>query len=221
MNDNDVLDQVRDSLSGVRMSTSAETIITRARTRRHRQRMTGVTAGAAAACTALTLGLTGIMSSGNAPPRSGHGQAQGQGGGQMRFDAFTITSGPHGMSKLTLRKGARLDPAALRRALARHGIHALVTVGKRCGSRGAEVVQAKAVDQVVTSRATAQTVTLTINPARLRPGTEVSIGILTHKTSLSVIKSDAKLKCTTVVQATPVTLPANKTPRSGQPAHRN
>src|SRR5262245_13611858 len=144
MNDHDVLDQVRDGLSGLHMSTPADTIIARARTRRRRQQVTGASAAGVAACTALTLGLTGIMSSGNAPPpRPSQGHA--------RLAAFTVASGPHGSSELTLRKGGRPDPVALRRALARHGIPALVTVGRQCAAPGSPP---GGLNRVLTSRKT-------------------------------------------------------------------
>lgn len=211
MNDHDVLEQVRDGLSGLHMSTQADTIIARARTRRRRQQVTGASAAGVAACTALTLGLTGIMSSGNAPPaRSGPSQ------GHARLEAaFTITSGPHGSSKLTLRKGGRPDPATLRRALARHGIPALVTVGRHCDTASP---QPAGLTEVITSRRTSGgTVTLTIKPAAMPAGSVLSIGVFPAQTSISLVRSGARLICTKNLRMGDGQH-ANKPARPGQPA---
>jgi hypothetical protein len=75
---------------------------------------------------ALTLG-------GPAPARSGSPLPPSP--GIATLAAFSVTSGPGDSTTLTLHKGLlypHLDPSAMRQALARHGIPALVTVGTFC-----------------------------------------------------------------------------------------
>jgi hypothetical protein len=209
MNDHEVLDQVRDDLAGLHMSTSADQIFARARTRRHRQHLTaaGAAAATAAAGTALGLALTGTTAP--APPVS-HQTTQ--------LTAFTLQSGPHGTSILTMRKGDRLNPAALRRALAQHGIPALVTVGKMCGTGG----QPASINQVLTTRRAASgVVQLSINPANMPAGMRLSIGYFPSGTGFALISDGSRPTCTAGRPHGPQ--PATKTGgavRPGQPATR-
>ena len=79
----------------------------------------GVT-GAAAAI-ALALGLAGVF-----------GAAPARGTGPVQTGAFTLTSYANGNVSLDLSQ--LFDPAALQRALAQHGIRALVKIGAYCSS---------------------------------------------------------------------------------------
>jgi hypothetical protein len=105
-----------------------------------------------------------------------------------------ISAGTNGTSALTLRKGEqyRLDPVALRQALARYGIPALVTVGKACDSSP----EPTGLDQAVTpTRHPDGSVTLTINPREMPPGSELSIGYFTGRTVFALIQEGAPLHC--------------------------
>ena len=131
MNERDVMCQVRESFSGLRMDMPVGEVFARSRIRR-RRRLSGLTAATAATArvavaVTLTMGGPAPTRSGNPPPPSP---------GSVRLAAFSVTSGPGGSTTLIVRKGPqyRLDPSALRRALARHGIPALVTVGTFCRS---------------------------------------------------------------------------------------
>ena len=201
MNDHEALDQVRDGLAGLHMRTPADQIIARARTRRHRQRLTAAGAATAAVAAGAALGVTLTGTTAPAAP-AGHPPAQ--------LTAFTLHSGPHGTSVLTMRKGDRLNPAALRSALARHGIPALVTVGKMCGTGGQP---AAALNRVVaTRRAASGAVQLSINPAAMPAGTKLSIGYFPGGTGFALISDHTHLMCT----ATRV----GGAPKPGQPASR-
>ena len=183
MNDNEVLTKVRDGLSGIRMDTPVHEILAQARSHRRNRRL--AVAGAATAAT-LGLGMTAVVSSvgTNRPP--GLPTAQ--------LAAFSISSGPHGASSLTLRKGTnyRLNPVAVRQALAQHGIAALVTVGKTCDSNP----EPEGLDQAVTpQRHPDGSVTLTINPVAMPAGSELSIGYYTTRTTCGLIEQGAPLKC--------------------------
>jgi len=109
----DVMCQVRESFSGLRMDMPVEKVFARGRVRRRRRlsgltAATAATAGAAVAMT-LTLGGSAPTRSGTSPPASP---------GPVTLAAFSVTSGPGDSTTLILRKGARLDPSALRQALA-------------------------------------------------------------------------------------------------------
>jgi len=108
--------------------------------------------------------------------------------------AFSISAGAIGTSELTLRKGQqyRLDPVALRQALAEHGIPALVTVGKACDSSP----EPAGLDQAVTAqRHPDGSVTLTINPGQMPRASKLSIGYFTSKTVFALIQQGAPLHC--------------------------
>ena len=185
MKDHDVLWKIRDSVSGVHMDMPVDAIVARGRARR-RRRLSGLAGAGAAAGVALTLGLTGIMSSGNTPPAATSHNAQ--------LAAFTVVSGPDGTSTLTLRKGKqyRLDPGALRQALAQHGIPALVTVGSMCNS----TLAPGGLDQVLSTRRLADgTVVTTFNPAAMPAGSKLSIGYFQTSTAFALIEDGAPLTC--------------------------
>jgi hypothetical protein len=112
--------------------------------------------------------------------------------------AFSISAGANGTSALTLRKGEqyRLDPVALRQALAQHGIPALVTVGRACDSSP----EPSGLDQAVTAqRHPDGSVTLTINPREMPPASELSIGYFTSKTVFALIQQGAPLRCSSTL----------------------
>jgi hypothetical protein len=185
MNDNDVLWKIRDSVSGLHMDMPVDAIVARGRARR-RRRLSGLAGAGAAAGVALTLGLTGITSSGNTSPAATSNSAQ--------LAAFTVVSGPGGTSTLTLRKGKqyRLDPGALRQALAQHGIPALVTVGSMCDSTPGPA----GLDQVLSTRRLADgTVVTTFNPAAMPAGSKLSIGYFPTRTAFALIEDGAPLTC--------------------------
>ena len=186
MNDDDILGQVRESLSGIHMDTPVEAIMGRAHARRRHQ-LSAVAAVGAASGVALTVGLFVADQSGRVAPSVGRGGPQ--------LAAFSVTSGPDGASTLTLRKGAqyRLDPDALRQALAQHGIPAVVSVGKMCDSNP----EAEGLDQVISSRRLADgSVFTTFSPGALPSGAEISIGYFPTRTEFALIEDGAPLTCT-------------------------
>jgi hypothetical protein len=183
MNDNDVLDQLSESMSGVHMQTPVEEIMARGRARR-RHRLSALAAAGVTASVAVGLGLWGVGGSGN--PSGG--------GGSVQLAAFSVTSGPNGSSTLTLRKGAqyRLDPDALRDALAQHGIPAVVTVGEVCDTDP----EPTGLDQVISSRRLADgSVFTTFTPSAMPAGSKLSIGYFPTHTIFALIEGDAPLVC--------------------------
>jgi hypothetical protein len=179
----EVLTVLADRFSELEMKNPVEEIYARARRYRKNRRVTS--AVAAAAATAVAAGVTAIAV---VPARHPANPVEPQ------LTAFSISAGANGTSALTLRKGQqyRLDPAALRQALAQHGIPALVTVGEACDS----IPEPAGLDQAVSARRQPDgTVTLTINPRGMPSGSELSIGYFTEKTVFALVQRGATLHC--------------------------
>jgi hypothetical protein len=191
MNENDdVICQVRESFSGLRMDTQVEDVFARSRVRR-RRRLSGLTAAAAATAgaataMALTLGGPAPARPGSPPPPSP---------GVAKLAAFSVTSGPGPSTTLVLYKGKgpQLDPSALRQALAQRGIPALVTVGTFCRSApGASAGVNKVVH--ASNQADGSNVVV-INGQAIPPGTRLSIGLFPGYTRMLLIKDGVPLSC--------------------------
>jgi len=171
MSDNEVLRAASDSLSAIPMASppDVEAIMARGRARRrHRLSAVAGLSVAAAAGTALVLGLIGVPG----PARTS---------GTIRTASFTLVSNPNGTATLTISPKELLDPAALQSDLAQYGIPAKVTTGSFCSSDPAPA----GFSQVVSSHpagpdtATPQNgvqPTITIDPAAMPAGTELSVG---------------------------------------------
>jgi hypothetical protein len=157
----DVLVQVRDSLSGAQMDMPVTAILARSRSRQRRRLARLSTAGVAAAGV-LVLGLTGVFSSGShAPSRAA---------GTIRTAAFTLVSNADGTDTLTVTQGQLLNPRALQQALTKGGIPAVVQTGILCSSSPAPpnngVIRPQEPGQPNTQ--------WVINPAVMPTGTELS-----------------------------------------------
>ena len=141
-NDSVLTRELRDSLSEVAAPERPPLVEITNRGRAHQRRRLAVSAGlgvtGAAAGTALALSLTGVL--GAAPARSTGAirtAAPARSTGTIRTAAFTLTSNANGTDTLTLSNSQMLDPAALQRALAQHGIPALVKTDTYCSSNPA------------------------------------------------------------------------------------
>ncbi|HLN69952.1 MAG TPA: hypothetical protein VK280_22125 [Streptosporangiaceae bacterium] len=123
--DSAVLSAVHDSISGLPMPSAPhlEAITARGRARR-RRRLGGLSMAGAGACAALVAGLAG--GPGPAGPAPRHEAPP------VHLAAFSVVAGADGTTTLTLYPGQVANPAAVRRALAEHGIPALVTAGRFC-----------------------------------------------------------------------------------------
>jgi hypothetical protein len=183
---NDVLTRIADQFSDIQMRLPVEQIYARARTRRIRRRRATVVATGAAA---LAAGLTAVAVTGGGAHQPPPVTAQ--------LAAFSVSAGPNGTSALTLRKGEqyRLNPVALRQALADHHIAALVTIDNTCDT----APEPGGLDRVVVSqRQSDGSVTLTINPTAMPGGSELSIGYYSSGTTFGLIQQGAPLHCTRV-----------------------
>jgi hypothetical protein len=172
MTDDAGLRELRDSLSGVAMPERPrlEAITDRGRARRrHRlSAVAGLSVAGAAACAALALGLTGVLGPAPAP-------------GTIRTASFTLVSNANGTATLTISPKELLDPAALQSDLARYGIPAKVTTGSFCSSDPApagfsQVVSSSPAGPYTATPQNGVHPTITIDPAAMPAGTELSIG---------------------------------------------
>jgi hypothetical protein len=118
----------------------------------------------------LGLGLSG-----------GLGSSPAAGTGTIRTAAFTITRNANGTATLTINPQVLLDPSTLPGDLARDGIPAKVTVGSFCSSDPAPGGFSQAVTfspafQGDSGQQQVHNPTVTINPATMPAGTELSVG---------------------------------------------
>ena len=183
MNDTEIFEQIHASVSDVHMDTPVETIIARGHARQHHRRR--LAAAGIAATMVLAAGLI-VLERARNPSAPQPGNAQ--------LAAFTVAAAPDRTTALTLRKGSeyRLNPDALRQALAAHNIPAVVTVGETCDT----TPQPAGLDEVVTSQRDAVgAVYVTINPAALPAGAKLSIGYYPAHTTFSLIGPTAPLHC--------------------------
>ncbi len=198
MNEHDVMYQVRESFSGLRMDTPVEEVWARSRARR-RHRLAGLTAATAA--TAGAAAVITLAAGGPAPAASGHSPSASPGSarpgsvspGSVRLAAFTVTNGPGDSTTLVLRKGALPDPGALRQALAQHGIAALVTVGSFCRTNPIAPVPFGQVVQPSTLADGSDAIV--INGQAMPSGSELSIGEFPGTVRMSLIEEHAPLSC--------------------------
>jgi len=207
MNENDdVICQVRESFSGLRMDTQVEEVFARSRAGR-RRRLSGLTAAAAATAAAVTLTFGGpapVRPGGPPPPSPG----------AVKLAAFSVTSGPGDSTTLVLYKdkGPQLNPGALRQALAQHGIPALVTVGTFC--RSAPGVSA-GVGKVIHASDQADGSAIVINGQAIPAGTRLSIGLFPRYTRMLLIKDGAPLSCSSTSHQPAVRITPSGTPIRG------
>jgi hypothetical protein len=170
--------ELRDALAEVAAPGRPPLAAITSRGRAHRQRrlagLAGLGVAGVAAGAALVLSLAGVL--GAAPARST---------GTIRTAAFTLTSNANGTDTLTLNLRQLLDPAAFQRALAQHGIPALVKTGTFCSSTpqppGNGAIVAYLGNRPVGPgdhhfSGPATKVVVVIDPSALPAGTELSFG---------------------------------------------
>jgi hypothetical protein len=215
--DDDIICQVRESFSGLRMDVPVQKVFAISRARR-RRRLSGLTAAAAATAAAATAGAAAAMTlahSGPAPARPGNPPAASP--GPVRLAAFSVTSGPGESTTLILHKGPgypQLDPAAVRQALARHGIPALVTVGTFCRSTPGVP---SGFGKILHPSNQADGSAMVIDGQAIPPGTRLSIGYFRGFVRMALIKDGAPLTCSSTFHQPAVRIIPSGTPiRGGQ-----
>jgi hypothetical protein len=163
--------------------------------RRNRRLAVAITAAAAAAAAAVVLGagLSGAI-----------GSAPAHRAGTIRTTAFTLVSNPNGTATLTIKPKVLFEPGTLQRDLRQDGIPARVTVGSFCSSDPTPTGFSKAVSIPVQR---GQGTTVTINPAAIPAGTELSLGIFQLANSLETSAALITAGSYTCTSTAPTTLP--------------
>jgi hypothetical protein len=210
--DNEVLRAASESLSAIPMASppDVEAILARGRAVRARRRIPGAFSGLAmvtAAAVVLGLGLSGAFGSAAAAPARGTGTIQ--------TASFTLVKHANGTVTLAANPGVLLDAAALRNALHQDGIPALVTSGSFCTSNP----PLAAFSQVVSWRPglghnkgggsfAVANADLTINPAAIAAGTELSFGVFQlsadHQLLGSELINTNSYSCTSTAPSPPL-----------------
>jgi hypothetical protein len=184
MSDSEVLRAASEILSRIAVADPPDVAVVTAMGRARRKRRLAGAAGlsVAAAATALALSLTGVL-----------GPSQAKAPASLRTMSFTLVSHHNGTVTLTintLNLDVLLDTTALQHDFQRDGIPALVTSGGFCSSRPAPV----GFWRVVSGSEAPKNVhpgeaftpenppTITVNPAAIPAGTELSIGVLPPST---------------------------------------
>jgi hypothetical protein len=170
MNDNDVITAVREQRDKVHSRTPVDQIISRGRTVRAQRRIPPAVGGLAvvtAAAVVLGLGVSGAF-----------GPAHARATGTIRTTAFTLTRHANGTATLTINPRVLLQPSTLQSDLQQDGIPALVTTGSFCSSDPIPAGFAR-----VVSGPTGTPPTVTINPAAMPAGTELSFGNFQYSSS--------------------------------------
>ena len=212
-NDSALTRELRGALSELTTPERPPLAAITSRGRAHQQRRLAGFAGlgvtVAAACTALALGLTGVL--GAAPARStgaihpaAPARSTGTSAGTIRTPAFILTSNANGTDTLTLTMSQMFNPVTLQQALTQHGIPALVQTSTSCtsspappdpvsigvlsvqppaGSPQAPVPVPSGPAPSELNQIAARTVTV-INPAAIPSGTELFFGYSTSAHAL-------------------------------------
>jgi hypothetical protein len=193
MNDDETLATLRSSLAGVKESLtdvhldrSADAIRARARGRRVRRGLAGAGTGGLALGVGLALAVGG-------------GSGAGAPSVHVNLDAWSVNTQPNGLVYVDVRE--LVNPVLLRQTLARAGVPAIVTFGEFC--TGAPGGDAGNLQQVLGKTALGGEPKLTINPAAIPAGSELSIGIVSVSkqglpgldTSFGLVKEGARLTC--------------------------
>jgi hypothetical protein len=193
VNDDEMLATMRSSLTGitesmtdVRLERPVGTIQARARGRRLRRSLAGVGTGGLALGIGLALAAGGGSPAG---PRPVH----------VNLDAWSVNTLSTGLVYVDVRE--LQNPVLLRQTLADAGVPAIVTFGKFCtGPSGSNTVDLR---QILGKTAADGKPRLTINPAGIPHGSELSIGIVSAwksgvrslDASFGVVQADAHLTC--------------------------
>jgi len=180
------LTAVKESLTDVRLETPVNAIQARARGRRLRRGLAG------AGTTGLALGVGFALAAGGGSPAGARPV-------HVNLDAWSVNTLSGGLVYLDVRE--LQEPALLRQTLADAGVPAIVTFGKFCtGPGGGDTVDLR---QILGKTAAGGEPRLTINPARIPHGSELSIGIVSVSkngvrgldASFGVVPNGARLTC--------------------------
>ena len=167
--------------------------------RRSRRLAACITAAAAATALVLGLGLSGVI-----------GSSPAQRPGTIRTAAFTLVNNANGTATLTIKPKVLFDPGKLQEALAKDGIPAKVTVGSFCSSDPTPAGFSQAVSiPIQPQQEPGPHTTVTIMPAAIPAGTELSFGTFQLGNSLQTSVTLINTGSYTCTSTAPTTLPTD------------
>jgi len=153
-----------------------------------------ITTAAAAAALVLGLSLSGVIGSAVAHPA-----------GTIRTAAFTLVSNADGTATLTIKPKVLFEPGTLQSDLEKDGIPAKVTVGSFCSCDPTPAGFSQAVSIPIQP---GQGMTVTINPAAIPAGTELSFGTFQLANNLETTAALIDTGSYACTSTPPATLPA-------------
>lgn len=188
------------------LTAARATATARVTPRRRLGRYAAAGLAAAAVATAVAVGVEYAASGGSHHPGAAPtGSPTQTGGVHIHLAAFSVETHPDGTVTLTLTQGQLFDPNAVRRALARAGVPAVVTVNSVCTVPGRP---SNGLPQVIsgTRSSDGQTVT-TITPSAIPAGEKLSFGYFAVANGgglhISLVPDNAPLTCTSTPPAAP------------------
>ncbi|MEV4350102.1 hypothetical protein AB0J83_37060 [Actinoplanes sp. NPDC049596] len=192
MNDDEVLDAVKQTLSDVQMDRSVEAIEERGRARRRNRKLTGAVAGGglavvAAAALAFAGGQSGTTPDTNQPLADGGTASSAP---AMETVGYTLAKATDGSVKVSLDPKKLVNPGALEKALDSAGIPAVVKTGALCKPSGAELPQSDQVFQVkqVAGADGSAQYNLVIKPAAMPKNSEVYFSVFAIRKGMNFNK---------------------------------
>jgi hypothetical protein len=166
------------------------------------------------------LSAAGVVGAGVALGLALTGSAPAHATGTIRTTAFTLVSNADGTATLTINPNVLLEPGTLQSDLARDGIPAMVTVGSFCSSDPAPAgfLQVVSMQKIPRGELPQRPLgskprqlparTMTINPAAMPTGTELSFGNFQlangEQTSFALIDTNS-YTCTSTAPTAPPT----------------
>lgn len=205
-----VLDRMRSTFGGIRVSPPPplDTVFARSRVQRRRRATGLVTAGLAA-------GLTVAAGGGLAASLGGAVGGNSPGGGEpagspvhVQLAAFSVDSNPNGTVTVVVTPRQTLDPTVFRRLLSRAGVPAVITVDAFCRS---PQNPPQTLSRVVSHQSRGDgSIVMVISPQQLGPGISLSVGYFREKgtspahVALGLVRSDAPMTCRSQDSSAPV-----------------
>ena len=204
MNDNEVLDAMKQTVSPVQLDRPVEEILRRGRARRRNRTAAGLAGGGLAAVAALALTLTAANFQ---PAKDAVGRAAAPPAAATSAPAkmvpvgWTLSRASDSQVKLALSGEQILDPDALQRALDEAGIHAVIKTRVLCTPKNAELPEANAVYRTAVEPPDYQ-YTFIITPAKMPAGSRLYFSIFNPlggkklaKVAVALVSNDDPMIC--------------------------
>lgn len=161
--------------------------------RANRRLSVSITAAGAAAALVVGLGLSAVI-----------GSAPAHHAGTIQTAAFTLVNNANGTATLTIKPKVLFEPSTLQSDLEKDGIPAKVTAGSFCSSDPTPPGFSRAVSIPIQP---GQGMTVTINPAAIPAGTELSFGTFQLADNLETTAALIDTGSYTCTSTAPTTLP--------------